>query len=254
VVQIHGMRNAAADSFADSEPADHPDFTIEQALACLGYASLPAVLTEEECRQISGQVESLAAGRAGTRRLLEQPWCAALGARICTDLRLREVLPRDARVVQCTLFDKSLEHNWLVTLHQDLAIPVSARVDSPRLQAWSRKEGTLYVQPPACLLEQMLAVRVHLTDCGAGNGPLCVVPGSHRCGRLSPLAALRLREQRGERPLPVAAKDALLMRPLLLHSSAKALQSSPRRVLHFLLGPATLPEGLQWPHDGRAPS
>ena len=33
--------------------------------------------------------------------------------------------------------------------------------------------------------ESMLVVRLHLDDCGEDNGPLRVLPGSHRLGRLT---------------------------------------------------------------------
>jgi hypothetical protein len=36
------------------------------------------------------------------------------------------------------------------------------------------------------------------------------------------------------------------MRPLLLHASSKATSPVPRRVLHFVFGPPTLPLGLEW--------
>jgi ectoine hydroxylase-related dioxygenase (phytanoyl-CoA dioxygenase family) len=102
------------------------------------------------------------------------------------------------------------------------------------------------------VLEELVAVRVHLTDCDESNGALYVVPGSHRFGRLDLAMARRLRDEHGEHPVPCLAKDALLMRPLLLHSSSKAVSTSPRPVLHFLVGPALLPEGLQWPEAAEA--
>jgi hypothetical protein len=40
--------------------------------------------------------------------------------------------------------------------------------------------------------------------------------------------------------------DALVLRPLLLHSSSKAAGTSLRRVLHCLFGPPELPLGLRW--------
>jgi hypothetical protein len=40
---------------------------------------------------------------------------------------------------------------------------------------------------------------------------------------------------------------AMIMRPLLLHASSKSSVGLPRRVLHFVYGPAALPEGLCWP-------
>jgi hypothetical protein len=221
-------------------------------IASNGYVLVPGLLTDAELRQIRDQLAAPCGGRAGTRGMLGHHWCAALGARIRTDPRLRPFLPREARVIQCTLFEKSLARNWLVALHQDLAIPVAERVASPQCQVWSCKEGTLHVQPPTSLLEELLAVRVHLSDCDESNGALCVVPGSHRFGRLDLAMARRLRDAHGERPVPCLAKDVLLMRPLLLHSSSKAVSNLPRPVLHFLLGPALLPEGLQWPEAGEA--
>lgn len=40
------------------------------------------------------------------------------------------------------------------------------------------------VQPPSEVLENMIAVRVHLDDCGMDHCPLRVIPGSHRHGWL----------------------------------------------------------------------
>jgi hypothetical protein len=95
---------------------------------------------------------------------------------------LQNMMQRDAVAVQSTLFDKSPEKNWLVSLHQDLSIPVNRRVDSP---GWSEKEGQLYVQPPVSVLEQLVAVRIHIDDCPEESGGLRVVPRSHSQGRLS---------------------------------------------------------------------
>ena len=41
------------------------------------------------------------------------------------------------------------------------------------------------MQPPVHVLEDMLALRFHLDDSHEDNGPLRVIPGSHRMGRLS---------------------------------------------------------------------
>jgi ectoine hydroxylase-related dioxygenase (phytanoyl-CoA dioxygenase family) len=148
--------------------------------------------------------------------------------------------------VQCTLLDKSPAKNWLVSLHQDLSIPVASRMDDPGLSGWSEKEGQLYVQPPVNVLEQLVAVRVHLDGCTAKNGALRVVPGSHTQGRVDQGKTESLREQHGETLVPVASGGALVMRPLILHASSKAITPGARRVLHFLFGPTSLPLGLEW--------
>ena len=75
----------------------------------------------------------------------------------------------DAVAVQCTYFEKSADRNWLVPIHQDLAIPVARRVEHPALRGWSHKEGSLFVQPPADVLAQLVAVRT--LDC-KGQGSL----------------------------------------------------------------------------------
>ena len=166
--------------------------------------------------------------------------------RLADEPRLRNYLPANARAVQCTLFAKTAESNWLVSLHQDLSMPVAERVESPACTGWSEKQGDTFVQPPISVLENVLAVRIHLDDCDARNGALCVVPGSHRLGRLSSDESARARDARGQHVVPVPKGGAMIMRPLLLHASSKSSVALPRRVLHFVYGPAALPEGLHW--------
>ena len=142
------------------------------------------------------------------------------------------------------LFRKIPNLNWLVAVHQDLGFPVEGHTAHPGWKAWSVKGGTTYVQPPLPVLEQLLAVRVHLDPCGLDDGPLVVVPGSHRHGVVAPDEAIALRAR--EAPCPAAPGDAVLMRPLLLHRSSKARGDSRRRVLHFVFGPRGLPDGMAW--------
>lgn len=209
-----------------------------------GFGRVPALLDEAHCAELALQCDAF--DGAGSRDGLELDACRALA------LQLRELpalapLLEPARVaVQCTVFRKSIANNWRVPLHQDLSIPVAARVAGDVASAWSVKDGVNYCQPPVELLAQLVAVRVHLDDCGADDGPLNVVPGSHRHGRLSPQAAAELRERHGLQPCLARRGDALLLRPLLLHASSKARADSRRRVLHFLFGPRELPGGLRW--------
>jgi ectoine hydroxylase-related dioxygenase (phytanoyl-CoA dioxygenase family) len=212
-----------------------------------GYAVRGAVLGPEQIAAIQQALEDLAAG-AGRRSLLELGWCRELVERIRSHPEIRSSLPQSALAVQCTLFDKTREQNWLVALHQDLSVPVKERVEDPRLGAWSVKEGRHFVQAPVELLEKLLAVRLHIDRCGPENGPLRVVPGSHRHGRLAQAAARALRDRVGEITCEIAGGGALLLRPLLLHASSKARAPQHRRVLHFLFGPPVAGYGLQWQH------
>ena len=138
--------------------------------------------------------------------------------------------------------------NWLVPLHQDLSVPVMAQRIAPGFTAWSRKEDGIFVQPPVQVLEQLVAVRLHLDPCSSIDGPLQVVPGSHALGVLAPNEAVSARASRGTFECTAGVGDALLMRPLLLHASSKSSGTSMRRVLHFLFGPRELPSGIAWRH------
>lgn len=143
-----------------------------------GFALIPAILPAAECESIAARIQPGAAS-AGTRCLLPLAWCAALARRLRLHPALTGLIPAGHVAVQCTYFEKSAARNWLVPVHQDLSIPVARRVDAPGLRGWSEKEGALFVQAPAELLAQLVAVRVHLDACGADDGLLRVLPGSH---------------------------------------------------------------------------
>lgn len=212
-----------------------------------GFAVIPDILDEEEVCEVSRQLDFLGTANAGTRRLLNEAWCRGLGKRLARDSRLSNLIPHDAGAVQCTYFTKSSSHNWLVTLHQDLSIPVADRIESEHCSGWSLKEGGLFVQPPSSFLEGILAVRIHLDDTDDESGALRIVPGSHALGRLTTEAIQRVRDGLGEVTVPVSRGGAMVMRPLLLHASQKVRVDRPRRVLHFVYGPSKLPCGLSWP-------
>jgi len=208
-----------------------------------GFEIFPGVLNPAECDELAARLPVTA--NAGSRRMLSEAWCRSLAARLASDPRLSAVLPQRAVAVQCTYFSKSPGANWLVAPHQDLSIPVARRVDSPNCTGWSEKEGLLFMQPPAPVLEQMVALRVHLDECGPDSGPLLVAPGSHLRGKID-----------GDFPAPthqclVSRGGVLAIRPLLVHASSKLTASVPRRVLHFLFGPPVLPHGLGWAFDIR---
>lgn len=111
-------------------------------------------------------------GRAGARHALGQASVASLAS----DPRLleiaREVLGPVALPFRATLFDKSPSANWLVVWHQDTALPVRERRESPGWGPWSMKGGVVYAHAPAAALSRVLALRVHLDDSTEHNGPL----------------------------------------------------------------------------------
>lgn len=143
------------------------------------------------------------------------------------------------------LFDKTEGVNWNLQWHQDLTISVKEKVEVQGFEPWSQKAGIPHVQPPASVMESILAARIHLDDCSEDNGALHVIPGSHMEGILSDEDKQRWKDQKSE--ICAARKgDVLLMRPLLLHSSKKAANPSHRRVLHIEYSTEKLPGGLKW--------
>lgn len=213
-----------------------------------GFALVRGVLSTAECSDITRLLAETGCRRSGgTRRLLELEWCRSLAARLRERLTL--LSGSNWVAVQCTYFEKSRAKNWLVPIHQDLAIPVRVQRDAPSFTAWSRKEGGIFVQPPHQVLEELVAVRIHLDACTESDGPLQVVPGSHQLGVLAAEDALAARNARDLVTCAAEAGDALVMRPLLLHASSKASGSSMRRVLHFLFGPPKLPHRIEWCHS-----
>ncbi|MCY4744098.1 phytanoyl-CoA dioxygenase family protein [Pelomonas sp. UHG3] len=212
-----------------------------------GFRLLPGLLTSKRRQALVAELAALPPGAAGQRELLDQPWCQALAWWLKALPHLQPFLPTDGVAVQCTLFEKSPDRNWLVALHQDLAVPVAERVDHAALSGWSVKGGRHFVLAPAALLAQMVALRLHLDDATEADGGLRFVPGSHRAGVLDDAAVATWRRQRGEVAVDARAGDALLMRPLALHASSKATApSGRRRVLHVLFGPRELLLGLRW--------
>ncbi len=211
-----------------------------------GFLLLPNLLPAKQRQALIAELTGLPLGIAGQRELLDQPWCQALARRLRASPLLQAWLPTSAVAVQCTLFEKSPDRNWLVALHQDRAIPVAEQVAHPALGGWSVKNGSHFVLAPADLLAEMLAVRLHLDDASAADGGLRLVPGSHRAGVLDDAGMRRWRDQVGEVAADARAGDALVMRPLTLHASSKATATVRRRVLHLLFGPPELPHGLRW--------
>ena len=212
-----------------------------------GFALVPDVLKAADCDSLA--LPTLPQGASGgSRCLLSERWCVSLVCRVREHPVLKRTIPARHAAVQCTYFEKSASRNWLVPIHQDLSIPVAARVNSAKLSGWSTKEETTYVHAPVEVLQDLIALRLHIDPCTMNDGPLRVVPASHDKGILAPQAAALARRSGGEVVCEASQGAALVMRPLLLHASSKTQGTSRRRVLHFLFGPRSLPYGLQWQH------
>lgn len=156
------------------------------------------------------------------------------------------ILGKSYRPVRAILFDKTADANWNVFWHQDLSIAVQERKEAAGFGPWTVKSGVQHVQPPSAILEQMLTVRLHLDNCHEANGPLQVIPRSHKQGRMNADTVRAWREDKSPITCVAGPGAALLMRPLLLHASSSATSAGHRRVVHIEYAGMALPDGLRW--------
>ncbi len=225
------------------------------ALEHTGYAVVPDVLTRAKVNRLLQATEAYCTsaeeqtGRTvhAIRNLFDT--IPAVTELACSDAvrgLIEPALGPDAFAVRAIYFDKPPGSNWKVAWHQDQAIAVKARIDVDGYGPWSMKEDVHHVEPPVSVLEQMLTVRIHLDDCDEQNGPLRVIPGTHRMGRLMTEDAARLKTKLGEVTCTAPAGAAVLMRPSLLHASSPATIPTHRRVIHIESASCKLPDGLEW--------
>jgi ectoine hydroxylase-related dioxygenase (phytanoyl-CoA dioxygenase family) len=152
-----------------------------------GLLLVPNMVSPDEAsgllyKLVSG---SLPRSRAGIRHLMANDAVAEVARSSRIRAIARSILGSDAFPFRATLFDKSSDSNWLVVWHQDTALPLRARSDTPGWGPWSVKDGINYAHAPTRALEQVVALRLHLDDSTEQNGPFRVLRGTHKVGVLS---------------------------------------------------------------------
>jgi ectoine hydroxylase-related dioxygenase (phytanoyl-CoA dioxygenase family) len=200
----------------------------------LGYSILDRVVDRPEIRGLIDLLDEHVKHRtrAGARHLMGVAAVRALAA----DPRLvgiaREWVGETAVPFRATLFDKSPDRNWLIAWHQDTALPLESKADRPGWGPWSVKEGVSYAHAPASALERIVALRLSLDDSGPDNGPLRVLPDTHRLGVLTDAEVTDLAHRIAAVDCIAPSGGVVVMRPLVVHASSKAISDRPRRVLH----------------------
>lgn len=199
-----------------------------------GFCIEEEVLSRDECEDLASALshDVSCRSRAGARHLMSHPAVA----RVAGDTRMlgiaQLILGGAAVAFRATLFEKSPESNWLVAWHQDTALPLATRFGAEDWGPWSEKFGVLYAHAPAWALSRVVALRLHIDASTSDNGPLRVVPGSHSLGVLSDDDVYDHARTGDSIECIVGRGGVLAMRPLLIHSSSKAISTEPRRVLH----------------------
>ena len=213
-----------------------------------GHHIFHDVFTPAEMR---GVLDHLAAAdldgtKAGARHVLRVPVVRDLAGDARMQQMARRFLGPTAMPFRATLFNKSQRANWLVVWHQDTALPLQQRNDWVEWGPWSTKAGVLYAHAPASALGQVVALRVSLDDSLPTNGPLRVLPDTHRAGVLTGEQIEQLARDVAPVDCLGASGSVVAMRPLTVHASSKATSDQPRRVLHIeYAAAAELGAGIQ---------
>lgn len=227
-------------NLSDASTANVLKPLVEQDGFAVVRASLDDATVERLCKQFDD-------ARYPERNLLSVPSVQALAMSRPVREIVETVLGPRCFAVRGIFFNKTRSSNWKVVWHQDLTIAVRERRDVDGFGPWTVKAGVAHVQPPAEVMAGILAIRLHLDESGLDNGPLRVISGSHREGRLSS-EEIASREKENSVTCTVPKGGALLMRPLLLHASSACAIPKSRRVIHLEFAAADLPRALEW-HD-----
>lgn len=209
-----------------------------------GFAVVAGLFSSSEARQILAEVEAAlqqdetgAVLRSqdghifGARNVIQiWPAAATFWKGTFAEQVLHEVLGPCFGLVRVLYFDKHPEASWALGWHKDRTIAVrDNRIRSDHFTKPTTKAGTPHVEAPVAVLERMLTLRLHLDDVTEDNGPLQVIPGSHKSGID--------RELPNQDAVTVFARagDGLFMRPLISHASDKSSEGTHRhrRVLHL---------------------
>lgn len=135
-----------------------------------GYAIVDSVVSNLDVQTLLHAIASIPTGEEvrrkrstyGVRNLLEI--CPEVrGLAVSKPIRslVTPVLGADCFAVRAIFFNKTSDANWKLGWHQDSVISVRERIDVSGFVGWSHKMGVLQVKPPADVLADMLAIRVH---------------------------------------------------------------------------------------------
>ncbi|WP_367873549.1 phytanoyl-CoA dioxygenase family protein [Luteolibacter sp. Populi] len=197
-----------------------------------GWAVVETGLVPDLLHELRGTAFS--DGAAGTRCLLDLPAVLAAARQLKSELIGTNILPSSSVAIQAIAFDKTPGKNWKVAWHQDLMFPFARPVEAPGFELATKKDGVDFARPPVAVLQDLLAIRLHLDPCDEPNGPLRVSPGSHLRGVIPSAGCAALAKEFGEINCLAREGEALLMKPLLLHASSPAISPGHRRVIHYV--------------------
>ena len=198
-----------------------------------GFEILENVLSTLECDDLIAYLVEIQGPhrKAGIRGLMRHCKIAELASDPRMIAITKEISGRQLIPFKATLFQKAGRANWLVAWHQDTALPVERVTTDKDWGPFSVKDGVTFAHAPTSALSKILALRIHLDASTPENGPLRVIPGSHR-NRICDEEFSKWTKRPSVECL-VGAGGVIAMSPLLIHASSKCVGDAPRRVLHI---------------------
>jgi hypothetical protein len=124
-----------------------------------GFAIIPSVLGRADVDRLVAELSraELPRSKAEIRHALKLPAVARIASSTSLLGIAQEALGSEAFPLRATLFDKSPTANWLVVWHQDTALPLRERRETPGWGPWSIKD--YYAHAPVTALSRVLALR-----------------------------------------------------------------------------------------------
>jgi predicted DNA-binding transcriptional regulator YafY len=247
--QIKERLSAALDSYQ----YELSDKTLRGAmfkLASRGTLVLRHVFSRKEVNRIKSHIDSYLSdrGEAGTYAIRNVLQAIPEIKPVLANSNLLNILSRINPALFLTkaiFFDKTPEANWHVTWHQDIIINVAEKIETPGYTGWTKKTDHYGVCPPDEILHDTITIRIHLDDADEHNGALQVLPGSHKKKHTDD--EIRIITQSSEPSIcEVHSGGVHILKPLLLHASARATNQKHRRVIHLEFNSVELPNGLTW--------
>jgi len=230
-----------------------------QALADQGFVQLRGIFSAAACADFAVGIDQALATCNDSAAALRRRGGSLYGARNLLDIYpparelwreprlidlLQTVLGTEAGLVRALYFDKPPQATWSLPWHQDRTIAVREHQQpTSRFIHPTTKAGVPHVEAPREILSRMLTLRIHLDAATSNNGPLQVLPGSHREDDPQPTA------DRSPIMILADAGDVLAMRPLLAHCSGVSTPGTTehRRILHLeFAADARLPDDFAW--------
>ena len=211
-----------------------------------GFAVLPEVFTRSEVERHDESLrrDPLSRSRAGMRHALKHPAIQFMAHDPRLQAIARGVLGCDPFPSSATLFDKPAVSNWLVVRHQDTALPRGERHEIPQLGPRCVEDGVIYGHAVANAPSGIVAPRFDLDDSGSENGPLRVLPATHRMGVLTGERIQGLSTQQPVVDYRVRRDGIAVLRTLRIHASSKSRSTGPRRMLQIRsAASASVPDG-----------